>query len=196
MRQPTQHHKGLTYAYVALGGNATSSYGSPERTVSAAKQEISCESVNVLAESRLFRTPAFPEGSGPDFTNAVILVETSLSSGEFLAHLHRIEAAFDRVRQTRWGARTLDLDLLDFGGDITPDAATLRHWIDLPLERQTQQTPDQLLLPHPRLQDRSFVLIPIADIARDWVHPLLGLSVDQMLRARPEAEKREVVALE
>lgn len=196
MPQPKTDHKGLTYAYVALGGNATSSAGSPDMTLRAAKQAISCESVNVLAESRLFRTPAFPAGTGADFANAVIAVETSLSSGELLAHLHRVEARFERVRQTRWGARTLDLDLLDFGGRIAPDEATVRHWIDLPLEAQTARAPEQLLLPHPRLQDRAFVLIPMADIAPDWVHPLLGISLAALLDALPQAEKAAIVPLE
>lgn len=196
MPQPTRDHKGLTLAYVALGSNATSSAGGPEMTVRRAKQAICCESVNVLAESRLFRTPAFPKGNGPDFVNAAICVETSLSRGEFMAHLHRVEAQFERVRQARWGARTLDLDLLDFGGEVAPDEATLRHWMELPLEQQTQVTPDQLLVPHPRLHERGFVLIPLSDIAPDWVHPVSGATLTDLLDGLSEAEKRSVVPLE
>lgn len=196
MPQPTRDHKGLTITYVALGSNATSSSGSPESTLRAAKQAISCDSVKVLAESRLFRTPAFPKGAGPDFANAVIRAETSMSRDAFLAHLHSVEKAFGRVRTTRWGIRTLDLDMLDFGGVISPDASTLKRWIDLPLERQAQDTPQELLLPHPRLHERSFVLIPMADIAPEWTHPVLGLSVSQMVEARPDAEKHEVVPLD
>lgn len=196
MLQPTRDHKGLTITYVALGSNATSSAGSPEKTLLVAKQAISCDSVKLLAESRLFRTPAFPKGNGPDFVNAVLKIETRLSAEAFLAHLHAVEAQFERVRETRWGARTLDLDLLDFGGAVLPDADAVQAWIDMPLERQAKETPDRLLLPHPRVQDRAFVLIPLADLAPDWVHPLTGARLAMLLEALPEAEKREVVPLE
>ncbi|SHE91758.1 2-amino-4-hydroxy-6-hydroxymethyldihydropteridinediphosphokinase [Litoreibacter ascidiaceicola] len=195
MPQPTGGHKGLIIAHVALGSNATSSSGSPEFTLRDVKQAISCDSVNVLAESRFFRSPAFPVGSGPNYVNAAITLETSLSADALLAYLHRVEAVFGRVREARWAARTLDLDLLDYGGRILPDAATVTHWVDLPLERQKKDAPDRLILPHPRIQDRAFVLIPLADIAPDWVHPLSGRSLADMLSALPDAEKGTICPL-
>ncbi|PTX57306.1 2-amino-4-hydroxy-6-hydroxymethyldihydropteridine diphosphokinase [Litoreibacter ponti] len=195
MRQPKQNHKGLTIAYVALGGNVPSSAGRPEKTVQAAKRAIPCESVNLLAESRLFRTPAFPSGSGPDFVNAVIAVETVLSAEALLAHLHDVEASFERTRDARWGARTVDLDLIAYGAAILPDRMRFQVWHDLPLDRQMTQAPETLILPHPRLQDRAFVLIPMADIDPDWRHPVLGQTVQEMLAALPEAEKAPVLPL-
>ena len=189
MPQPTEGHKELIIAHVALGSNATSSLGSPKFTLQEVKKAISCDSVKVLAESRFFRSPAFPAGSGPDYVNGAISVETSLSAGDLLAHLHRVEADFGRVRATRWATRTLDLDLLDFGGAIVPDSAMVERWINLPLERQTKEAPEQLILPHPRIQDRAFVLIPLADIAPNWVHPLTGESLTELLRVLPEQEK-------
>lgn len=196
MPQPTDGHKGLIIAHVALGGNATSSSGSPEFTLRDVKRAISCESVKVLAESRFFRSPAFPAGSGPDYVNAAVTVETNLSADALLEHLHRVEADFDRVRQKRWAARTLDLDLLDYGGAISPDQGVVEHWINLPLERQMTEAPEQLILPHPRIQDRAFVLIPLADIAPDWVHPLTGKSLRVLLSDLPEDEKGAISPLE
>ncbi|MGB5869305.1 MAG: 2-amino-4-hydroxy-6-hydroxymethyldihydropteridine diphosphokinase, partial [Albidovulum sp.] len=93
---------------------------------------------------------------------------------------------------TRWGARTVDLDLLAWGGEILPDDATLSHWIDLPAGEQRQKTPEDLILPHPRLQDRAFVLIPFADVDATWCHPLTGKSVSAMIEALPEAQKAEI----
>ncbi|MGY8791094.1 MAG: 2-amino-4-hydroxy-6-hydroxymethyldihydropteridine diphosphokinase, partial [Pseudomonadales bacterium] len=69
----------------------------------------------------------------------------------------------DRVRGERWGKRVLDADLIAFGTQVLPDLYTYKKWRDLPISDQMLQTPDQLILPHPRLQDRAFVLRPLMD---------------------------------
>lgn len=151
---------------------------------------------SLVAQSRLFQTPAFPAGSGPDFVNGAIVVQTALAAPEVLAQLHRIESDFGRVRESRWGPRVIDLDLIAYDDLVLPDLAGQKAWMDLPLDQQLTQAPTDLILPHPRMQDRSFVLGPLADVAPDWVHPVLGLSVVEMLAARPVSERAEVVPLE
>jgi 2-amino-4-hydroxy-6-hydroxymethyldihydropteridine diphosphokinase len=147
----------------------------------AAVKALKNSRVTVVKVSRFFATPAFPVGTGPDYVNAAALLETELSPRALLDHLHEIEAELGRERLTRWGQRTLDLDLVAMGDLVLPDAATQDLWRDLPLERQRQEAPDRLILPHPRLQDRAFVLVPMADVAPDWRHPRVGLTVRQML---------------
>lgn len=137
----------------------------------------------VIAKSRLFTTPCFPAGAGPDYVNAAMSVEWSGSGAALLAHLHAIEADFARQRDRRWAARPLDLDLIALEDQVTPGLQTWNTWRNLPLAKQHVQAPDQLILPHPRLQDRPFVLVPLADVAPDWCHPVIGLSVRQMLAA-------------
>jgi 2-amino-4-hydroxy-6-hydroxymethyldihydropteridine diphosphokinase len=189
---PRTYTKGL----VAVGSNLPSSAGDARDTVLFALGLLADDSVGITAQSRLFQTPAFPVGAGPDFVNAVVEVETDLSAEALLAHLHKIEALIGRTRETRWGARVIDLDLLAFADLVLPDVATLKHWLELPPHERGMQAPDQLILPHPRMQERGFVLIPLMDLAPDWRHPYLGLTVRQMVEKLPKAEKAAVIALD
>ncbi len=149
----------------------------------------------VNLSSDFFQTPCFPKGAGPDYVNAVIEVQSDLAPADILAELHAIEAEFGRVREVRWGQRTLDLDLLATDDMVYPEAASVQDWIDLPIERQLSEAPREMLLPHPRLQDRAFVLVPFAQIAPNWRHPILGVTVQEMLDALPDAEKAEIIAI-
>lgn len=157
---------------------------------------VRSQGLTPLSLSSVYSTPAFPAGSGPDFANAVIALEAgALAPAEVLSRLHRVEAALGRERRLRWGARTVDLDLIAMGEAVLPSDAVWQFWHDLPPERQQQEAPDELILPHPRLQDRAFVLVPMAEIAGGWRHPRNGLTVTEMLARLPEAEKRSVVPL-
>jgi 2-amino-4-hydroxy-6-hydroxymethyldihydropteridine diphosphokinase len=169
--------------------------GCPAQTVQAAIARLENPGGVIRAISRLFRTPAFPAGSGPDYVNAALLIEADWSAEAALAHLHDIEARLGRTRTVRWGQRLIDLDLLAMGDVICPDAATVRTWMDLPLARQQSETPDRLILPHPRLHERPFVLVPLADVAPDWIHPILNVTVAQMVRALSAQDLAQIVPI-
>lgn len=148
-------------AAIALGGNL----GDSQRILSEAMTAIDTESgIAVIARSPLYKTaPVGPPQ--PDYLNACVVVETVLSARSLLHHLLAIETRFGRIRQERWGARSLDLDLLLYGEQI----------IDLP----------GLTVPHPRLHERSFVLVPLSDVAPDWPHPIFGKTITQLLAQLP-----------
>lgn len=182
-------------ALVALGSNATSRYGDPVRTVLGAIEALTRDGMSVSARSRLYRTPFVPRGAGADVINAAVVLETDLDPVALLAELNRLETAFDRERSVRWGSRTLDLDLLLMDDRILPDAATFRRWQGLAPAQQARAAPAALVLPHPRMAERAFVLVPAAEVAPRWRHPVLGKTISQLLAALPDDEVAVVKAL-
>lgn len=166
---------------IALGSNCRFGDNAPDFVVDLAIQRLRRDLTSDLRQSRLYRSPAFPKGSGPDFINAAVVLQSDLPAAQILSRLHAIEAGLGRERAERWGPRTADLDLIAVGGQVVPNRAVLRRWMDLPADDQRKEAPDQLILPHPRMQDRAFVLMPLAELAPGWIHPVTGRSVAQMV---------------
>lgn len=179
---------------IALGANLPGVIGAAQRAPAAtlhhALADLVALGLVLRATSRFFSTPCFPAGAGPDYVNAAASFEgpPGLDPDAVLALLHRVEASHGRTRSTRWAGRVLDLDLLAMGDRVLPDGDTHRYWRRLLPADQARLTPDRLILPHPRLSDRAFVLVPLADIMPDWVHPVLGQSVAQMCAALPPGD--------
>lgn len=150
----------LVTAYVGLGGNL----GDVAQTVRRALAALDAiPGTRVIDRSRLYRTPAWGPIEQPDFINAVAIVDTALGPHGLLAELLRIERAFGRDREresARWGPRTLDLDLLLHGDAVVDD--------------------EGLHLPHPRMHERAFVLVPLLDVAPALEIPGQGSARDAL----------------
>lgn len=156
---------------IALGSNLPSHAGTPERTLRESLRMLSQNCVTPVAVSRGFATPAWPDPSDPPFVNAVAAVETNLDPAALMACLAATEDVFGRARSVRNAPRTLDLDLIDYDGCVMKGAPTL---------------------PHPRVEARAFVLIPLGDVAPDWRHPVSGRGLADMIEALPQAERGAV----
>ena len=177
---------------IALGSNMSLGKAQPKEIIRNAITELIKFDMNLISLSRLYETPAFPEGSGPNFINSAVKVEAIYSPQEILQKLHEIEQKFNRQRAFRWSARTLDLDLLAFKGSVFPSRKIFKHWFELPISEQMKKIPHELVLPHPRMQDRAFVLSPLLDIEPKWTHPVLKKTVSQLYEDLPNKEKKNI----
>ncbi len=151
--------------FIGLGANLPSEkFGPPAAACAAALDILAERQVTVHRRSRWYRSAPVPPSDQPWFVNGVAQVATALDAAELLALLHRIEAEFGRVRGARDGPRVLDLDLLDFGGRLSDRA-------------------DGPILPHPRMDERAFVLFPLRELAPAWRHPRSGLAIETLISA-------------
>ena len=159
--------------FVALGANLPHSlYGMPRDILEEALRQFSTRKLRVVRRARWYRSPPWPPSDQPWYVNCVAEVETACSPAEALAGLHALEAAFGRRRRERNAARVLDLDLIDWHGRILEES-------------------DGLVLPHPRMQARAFVLRPLAELAPDWRHPVTSRSIAELIAALPPGDETE-----
>jgi 2-amino-4-hydroxy-6-hydroxymethyldihydropteridine diphosphokinase len=183
----------MTEVLIAIGGNLPKGESDLASTLSAALNMLNdVAGVRITRQSRWYQTPAWPPGpgSGPDFLNGAAVLETCLGPQEILLHLHEVEASLGRTRRERWEARVCDLDLLACGDAVLPDMDTVKYWMETGGTPGTA-APDQLILPHPRLHERAFVLVPTCDVAPGWVHPVLQRSAEALLADLPAAARDE-----
>jgi 2-amino-4-hydroxy-6-hydroxymethyldihydropteridine diphosphokinase len=161
--------------FIGLGANLPSPrYGSPKATLVAALDRLAGAAVRVTARSRWYESEPVPPSGQPWFVNAVIRVETKIEPAPLLALLHRIEDEFGRVRAEPNGPRIIDLDLIAYGDLASRGGSPL--------------------LPHPRMQGRAFVLLPLREIAPRWQHPLLRQTLDQLIKALPPGQAARPLA--
>ena len=156
----------MAVSFIALGANLPGRFASPAEAVEAAVRALQTSEITLFSRSRLYRSAAWPDPSDPEFINAVISVMTDLNASALLEKLHALETEFGRERRKPNAPRPLDVDIVDYAGLVSKPG----------------ETP---VLPHPRMTDRAFVLLPLAEIAPDWRHPVTGAAIADLVRALP-----------
>jgi 2-amino-4-hydroxy-6-hydroxymethyldihydropteridine diphosphokinase len=148
---------------IALGGNLAGGFPSSESLLGAAVAAFAQAGLPVVRRSGWWRSAAWPDPSAPEYRNAVALVEAHVGPGETLRRLLSLEERFGRERGAANAPRTLDLDLVAHGRAVVNRRG--------------------LVVPHPRAQERLFVMGPLAEIAPGWRHPVLGLTAADLAAA-------------
>lgn len=151
---------------IGVGANlAGPAHATPLATCRAAIEALADAGAPVLRQSSWYESAPVPASDQPWFVNGVIVVDSTLTAPALLERLHGIEVQFGRIRRATNAARSLDLDILDFNGTVVDVNAGFPR------------------LPHPRLHERAFVLLPLREVAPDWRHPVFGKDVDTLIAA-------------
>lgn len=158
--------------WIAIGGNVPGCWGAPPDAFDRTLDELERFGLTVARRSGLYLTRPVGRTGQPDFLNAVFGLRGSIAPISLLRLLKRLEAQAGRRSNERWGPRPLDLDILDFGG----------RTIGRPTSRRRRGA---LVLPHPELTGRGFVLVPLVEVASKWHHPRLGVSAETLLKRAP-----------
>lgn len=162
--------------FVGLGANLTHPrLGPPVATLTAALETLERHDIRCARHSRWYRSAPVPASDQPWFVNGIVEILVKCSPSELLSKLHAVEAGFGRIRRRRFEARVLDLDLIAFDDRLSPGC---------PAEGEPA-------LPHPRMQERAFVLLPLAELAPDWRHPGLGLEIAALIARLPPEQAIE-----
>lgn len=158
----------MNKAYIALGSNIEPRHFYLKEAV----RQLAADTVRLVRESSIYETDPVGYTDQSQFLNMVVEVDTELNPSQLLEVCQSIERSLGREREIRWGPRTVDLDILLYNDEIV----------------ETKQ----LTVPHPRMHERGFVLVPLAEIAESFVHPIACKTINELLSLIPAAEKKGI----
>jgi 2-amino-4-hydroxy-6-hydroxymethyldihydropteridine diphosphokinase len=164
---------------LSLGSNLPSKFGDSKNTILKCYEFFNNNDIKILKKSSFYETFAIPNKSDPKFVNSVISVETRFSPEELIKYILKVEEKFDRKREQINAPRTCDIDIVDFNSKII----------------NIFNKNISLEIPHPRLEQRSFVLYPIREIDKNWKSPLSGKKIDQLIENLDAETKKNITII-
>lgn len=147
----------MNSVFLALGGNLGNTFKNIETALDLIENKVGV----IVRTSSIYETEPWGKSEQPNFLNLVVELSTNYSAQETLDKIQKIETELGRIRKEKWGTRTIDIDILFYNDDIIKS--------------------ERLTVPHPLMQERKFVLIPLAEIAADFIHPILKQKIKQLL---------------
>ena len=181
---------------IALGSNLETQNLSRLEIINKAIEYFSQLNIILIKVSSFWESRSYPDKSQPDFINAVSEVHSELNPYQILYALKNIEKKMGRKNKTRWGNRVLDLDIIGSGSIILPNNFEFNKWLKMPLKKQIKIQPDELILPHPRIQDRLFVLRPLNEVDPYWTHPVLNKTPLELINRKVWGEENLIKKIE
>ncbi len=158
----------VNICYLAIGSNL----GNKVRNINRAKTLLEKAPVKILNCSSFYLTPSWPDEKYPDFNNIVIKIKTSLKINDLFLEIKKIEKKLGRIKNIKNSPRTCDIDIIDFSGK-NMNFVLGSH---------------RLIVPHPRMKNRNFVLFPLYEIEKNWKHPLNNTNIiDLMCKLSPKS---------
>ena len=182
--------------FIALGSNLETQKLSRLEIINTALGHFSQFKIILIKVSSFWESRSYPDKSQPNFINAVSEVHSELNPYQILHELKTIETKMGRKNNTRWGNRVLDLDIIGSGSIILPNNFEFNKWLKMPLHKQIKIQPDELILPHPRIQDRLFVLKPLDEVDPNWTHPVLNKTSFELINRKSWGEENFIKKIE
>ena len=164
---------------LSLGSNLPSKFGDSKNTILKCYEFFNNNDIKILKKSSFYETFAIPNKSDPKFVNSVISVQTRFSPEELIKYILKVEEKFDLKREQINAPRTCDIDIVDFNSEII----------------NIFNKNISLEIPHPRLEQRSFVLYPIREIDKNWKSPLSGKKIDQLIENLDAETKKNITII-
>ncbi len=178
---------------IVLGSNLSSEFGSSSETLKKCVGELkSLQDIQSPLESKWYISSSFVDKKEPRYVNVGVRFSTNLKPKDLLNFTSDLEIKYGRKRQRRWAPRTCDIDILLCDQLILPSKSYFEKWLKLDFFEQKELSPNELILPHPRLQERTFFLKPLNDLQPDWTHPFLELRAKEMLDSLPPNELQSI----
>ena len=157
-------------AYLAIGSNL----GNKVSNIEITKFELEKHKIKILKSSSNYISESWPDASMPNYINIIIKIKTSLLPLELLQICNSIELKLGRVRTTKNAPRTCDIDIIDYNKKIL------------------NEKNNKLILPHPRMSDRIFVLLPLFEVDKSWKHPKTMINIVNMINSLPIKDLRSI----